>query len=83
LEFKAKEVLQGIESLGEESVSCKMYSSCFLLAKPIPFQLVRSYIQQNLEKKSMQQGIESVSLVIDMRLKEKAGTQSTLVRIKD
>ena len=72
LELKAKEVLQGIENLNGEFVTCKMYSSCFLLAKPILFQLVKSWIQQNWENKSTQQDIESVSFVTDIRLKEKA-----------
>jgi len=81
-------VLTGLENAefldkAETGFCSKWYKPPASLPIPIVFQLVRFWIKQNLDKKMTQHCKVWISLLIDIKLKEKKGIQSTLVKTKE
>ena len=61
---------------------CNVYTPPWFLPNPIIFQSCKSWMKQYCERKMQQQEGCWVSLLMEIRLKEKLGMQSTLWRIK-
>ena len=61
---------------------CNVYSPPWFLPNPIIFQSCKSWMKQYCERKMQQQEGCWVSLLMEIRLKEKLGMQSTFSKTK-
>jgi hypothetical protein len=66
-----------------DSWCSRRYNPPFSLPFPISFHLTRSCMKQRLERKNMQHFKEAMSLLTEIKLKEKTGTHRTSTRMRE